>query len=368
MRFPNIRPIDFVSRRDRESRERYKDSNNYEYTIGIVGSGGVGQKTLENLVKLSEPETDYRKIKEVYFFYNTSGKSSDKKDKYEGFANSLKPTRKMAVNDISAIDFRDFEQYRESIDICVIAIDNTEANKKHKEEQRRISEAPKREIMSENNLGLIKDLAEKFNGYDKSVVIVTNQTDEMTYVFDLYSGIDADKMVGMNQTDTRRFHNFIFDYLRENGQSLEDIHDIEAYMLGSHSPLAFVAASKMRISKVRQELNEIPRYKGFIEYIEAKTRDFGPSIYKSGWHTDSDTADATVDVILSIISETYVVGVSRFCKVEGSRGLFIGYPTFFENFKAIPIDCYSDGWFEGLHYEEKLAFFKGYDHLEQRLD
>ncbi len=180
------------------------------------------------------------------------------------------------------------------------------------------------------NIEVMKAVGEGIKEHcpDAFVIVVTNPLDAMVYAFHKYSGLPANKVIGMaGVLDTARFKLFL---ARELGISVEDI---SAFVLGGHgdtmvSMLRYTTISGVPLADIIK-MGWITQKK--VDEIVERTRNGGGEIVQLLQKGSAFYAPATSAIEMA---EAYLKDRKRIlpCAVQlngeyGAKGLYIGAPV-----------------------------------------
>lgn len=268
--------------------------------IALIGSGQIGgtlallasQRNLGKIILLDN------------FVGSAMGKSLD-----------LAQMSSLSNNDTHFTASNDYKDIKDA-DVCIITAGFPR------------KDAMRREDLLANNIQVIRDVAQGIKTYAPSsfVIMITNPLDVMVYLFQKFSNLSTNKVVGMaGVLDSARFKTFIAEEL---GVSKKDV---SALVLGAHSddmvPLTrFCSVAGINLEELIS-MGMISKDK--VEKVIKRTKNAGVEIIK---HTNSSAFYAPAISALEIC-ESYLFDQKRIlpCStyLQGQYGvndLFIGAP------------------------------------------
>jgi malate dehydrogenase len=187
-----------------------------------------------------------------------------------------------------------------------------------------------RDDLMATNTAIIKSVAEgiKQHAPNAFVIVITNPLDAMVYVMQKFSGLPANKVVGMaGVLDSSRMSLFL---AREFNVSVEDIH---ACVLGGHGDtmVPLIRYSSVAGIPIPDLIEMGLTTKTKIEEIVQRTRDGGAEIVKLLGNGSAFYAPATSAVAMA---ESYLLDKRRILPVAahlngeyGVKDMYIGVPA-----------------------------------------
>lgn len=187
-----------------------------------------------------------------------------------------------------------------------------------------------RDDLMATNTGIIKSVAEGIKQYAPNafVIVITNPLDAMVYVMQKFSGLPANKVVGMaGVLDSSRMALFL---AREFNVSVEDVN---CFVLGGHGDtmVPLIRYSSVAGIPIPDLIEMGWTTKTKIEEIVQRTRDGGAEIVKLLGTGSAFYAPAASAVLMA---ESYLQDKKRILPVAaklngeyGVKDLYIGVPT-----------------------------------------
>lgn len=315
-----------------EWRRKLPSYRNGAVNLSVIGLGHAGKDFIEKLktalTSENNPIMNKENIGKIFLSNRTYSVSSKCRDELD-----------QAGLNASCIKYEELNSIKDETDIALIFFQDPAGWDNFKILLKKdLSSA--RDSISESNIPLVKDLAEKFNKFKGTTIFYTNNTDVMPYLFAKLADIeDYNKCVGMNFVDTQRFRLEIkkkFKSLTNN--TLQEIQ--KAFIYGLHD-------EKYMVPAYPREL--IDNFKGILTPdtiidIEQKTISKVPErIALAGGNihaTTSDSTSSTLDILKAILNEKDLVVVSNYVNYIKDRiaiPLFMGWPVRFKGLKSNPL-------------------------------
>jgi malate/lactate dehydrogenase len=337
--------------------------------VAIIGLGHQGDAFVHELENLRSI-IDYPQIGTVYLV------TSDMRKK------EVLERDVGVIHDKTSRDFRNYsrEEFKEHVNECDICVITSADPNLPVEKDRYKYAAP--------NAPIIKEIASVFHkDYNGNVIVVTNPTDVMTYLFAQYSGMDPRLIIGLNYLDTKRMRDIIRDRLVKThkheltDKQLEGIVIENAYAVGDHQePRPCLRRVKATIPGLglkgpkglsEDEIGKIAlSYQNFVtsfieQVVEIKGAEIERIMKDKGTELDdktklvvgkhaedqvkkgataSQTAKAAVDTIKAIVKQQKgELTASALFDADG-QPIYIG----------LPVDVEPDQY--GVHFEIKPGF------------
>ncbi|MBW2995242.1 protein kinase, partial [Candidatus Woesearchaeota archaeon] len=164
--------------------------------------------------------------------------------------------------------------------------------------------------------------------YKGNVVVVTNLTDYMAYLFQAYSGLA--KVFAFNCPDSRRLKTIVSEELHKNNicKGLRE-KDIVGYAGGQHGPNMFpiFKSIKLRVGEGIEFLSLMPHLKEKVkqESIEIKKRiadairDYGDKQMWEFLGTSTEVSDLVPDVVRAITKGEESIELSTYFRLQDER-------------------------------------------------
>lgn len=199
----------------------------------------------------------------------------------------------------------------------------------------------KRRYFLDGNMQLMYKLGSQFRGYRGLVMIVTNPVDECAFCFADASGIEPQRIIGLNHTDAVRYGRLLAMQFDCN------IKEVSGNLtIGPHNKYVYPLKSNVAIRGkhiVGQDLG--------ITCLQQEIVDYALKQMEKRISTTRTTVKAICEVIDAIHDPSKVVSVSTYY-----NGIFIGLPVRFRDGKAFStIEPQKD-----LTEDEIEMFYRGY--------
>ncbi|WP_029041279.1 malate dehydrogenase [Cucumibacter marinus] len=187
-----------------------------------------------------------------------------------------------------------------------------------------------RDDLLEINLKVMEQVGAGIAKYapDAFVICITNPLDAMVWALQRFSGLPANKVVGMaGVLDSSRFRHFIADELNVS------VEDVSAFVLGGHGDTMVPLARYSTVAGV--PLTDLVKMgwieKGKLDEIIQRTRDGGAEIVGllktgSAFYAPATSAIAMAESYLK--DKKRVLPCAAYLKGEfGVKGLYVGVPA-----------------------------------------
>ncbi|TAL54296.1 MAG: hypothetical protein EPN86_04015 [Nanoarchaeota archaeon] len=246
-----------------------------------------------------------------------------------------------------------FARIREETDVALIALNNSAQVSPNKA-------LPHMDYLKPN-LELIKEVARQFQGYQGLVVVVTNPTDILSYVFAQVSGLDPTQVVGFNHVDQTRGLSMMRDYWARNrtDRRKTSMPGFEVYVGGAHmleGRAVFSIGADSEIHDLRYDIDLMDSIRNGMDKLPVDEMGTG--------NTSASTGIAIKEVLDAIVGNKgdAILDLSVFVGFEGRDGVYIGWPTQIRDLHARP-----NFYFQPLTDEDQNRFFEAYNKLDHTL-
>ena len=175
------------------------------FTVSVIGTGKVGIATLHDLA--SSPRMGMTDgVYDLGIGINHLFAVSQEQSRAERVASEID-----SQIPVKSIGLDHLNQALSQTDIAIVCVDSAESQK-YRQIEKENHRSPERKIMGLYNIELIQELASHFTDYQGGVLVVTNQTDFLSYLFAASSGMNPSRIWGCNQIDTLRARDVIEQY------------------------------------------------------------------------------------------------------------------------------------------------------------
>ena len=193
----------------------------------------------------------------------------------------------------------------------------------------------------DGNMQLMYELGPQFKGYTGLALVVTNPVDECAFCFADASGIDPQRIIGLNHTDAIRYGRLLAMQFNCNPNEVSG-----NLTVGPHNKYVYPLRSNIAIRGCPIAGQDID-----AAWFQEKIVDYALKQMKKRISTTRTTVKSICEVMDAMHDSSKVVSLSTYY-----NGLFIGLPVRFGDGKAFPaIDLEKD-----LTEDETEMFYKGY--------
>jgi len=303
---------------DRYGKEAYKT----KWNIGVIGFGDIGKQTIVDIETLA----DNNKGSDVGTFYIASSNSeaAGEKQKLDGNVISHRHGNKVQLG----IDWHDLQSDKsqstldkivQETDICIVTADVGKSKFERMCQEEGIDPMDKekrREMKTRANIGWAEQIAEKFKDYKGIVLVVSNLSDDLAYVFGNHMS-DPYRSIGMSYVDSARLDGLkdkirkkivagvdgiLGDFPELANSSAKVLNDISVYSVGTHNnPYPLIYYKGRQISELKLD---------DLQDVMEELRDWGFKILEYGQKTAAQTARATAETVMQMMYGLRPVPVS----------------------------------------------------------
>lgn len=295
-------------------------------SVGVIGLGHVGDKVVRRLAEIPEIDT---------FYLFTSNHNAAVKLELDLGAASFEDVLggENKIINLFEKQYNDIHKNIDDIDLMILTSSQSPYRKTKL----------KREDEYSWNVEIIKRMGYELQGFDKSVIVVTNPVDINAYLLSSLSGIPPELITGFNHIDLSRWRKIVRDIFLMHGLEPEASDHIHVITVGPHTEEAVALCSLGGLHIEDFTFLNPPNFdllrKEFIQY---PIRQFENGL-KEGTVTEELTAYSLREVVKALLYGKRTVCQSTFMQPEelGIKGklsgLFIGYPVQYDKSgRAIP--------------------------------